>query len=128
MAPKTWMYERGRWVEIRDPIEQEGSTKFNEALEQLGFYGHESLRFGDENGFHVDVHEADDPVAVEGPEGPAEVEFLAVVSTAFRYYPVFVQGLPSLVQLMGELRPMVSSELQTIRLEDQRERRREEER
>ena len=123
MAPRTWACERGTWAEISDPFGEE-DTEFGEALQQLGFYANESLRFGDEHGFHVDTHEADEPVTIEGPKGPVNTEFVVVVGTPFRFYPVFVEGLPSLVQLMGELRPMIASEFQTIRLEDRRERRR----
>ena len=103
---------------------EQGADDLKEAVEQAGFDRHAALVFGNEDGFQVEVYECDDPVGVEGPDGPAEAEFLAIVNTPFRFYAVFVEGLPSLVQLMGELRPMIASELQTIRLEDRRERRR----
>lgn len=122
---KAWAYERGAWTEIRDPL-AEGSTEYHDALEEMGFYRHESLRFGAEHGFHVDVHEADDPLSVEGPEGQVRADFLVVVETPHRFYPVFVADLPSLVQIVGELQPMISGQLETIRLEDRRERHREE--
>lgn len=123
MAFTTWVYERGAWTEIRAPL-AEGSTEYGDALQEMGLYRHESLRFGDEHGFHMDVHEADDPLSVEGPEGQMRVEFLAIVGTPFRFYPVFVADLPSLVQIIGELRPMIASEREAIDLEDRRERRR----
>lgn len=125
MTQKTWVYERGTWTEIHDPF-GEGDAEFGAALEEMGLYRHESLRFGEEHGFHVDVHETDDPFTIEGPEGQAHVEFLAVVGTPFRFYPVFVTDLPSIVQLIGELRPMIASEREAIDLEDRRERRQKE--
>jgi hypothetical protein len=57
------------------------------------------------------VYEAqEDIVTVEAVEGPVDVEFLVSVNTPTRRYPVFVVDLPSPVQLMGELHPMLASE------------------
>ena len=101
---RTWIHERGRWVEAPYP--------FREELDDLG--GElERLSFGSRHGSSasVRVYEAQEDIAtVEAVEGPVDVEFLVSVNTPTRRYPVFVVDLPSLVQLMGELRPMLAGE------------------
>ena len=104
---RTWIYERGRWVEARYPF-REDFDDLGEEIERQ-----EALNFGSRHGSSasVRVYEAqEDIVTVETVEGPVDVEFLVSVNTPTRRYPVFVVDLPSLVQLMGELRPMLASE------------------
>ena len=108
---RTWIYERGRWVEARDPFREEFDDLGGE-LERLGFERQEALDFGSRHGSSasVRVYEAQDVATVEAVEGPVDVEFLVSVNTSTRRYPVFVVDLPSLAQLIGELRPMLASE------------------
>ena len=106
-AARAWVYERGRWVEARNPLE-DGSNNPAEELERLGFERHEALKLGDPYGFSVRVYEAEDTVGVDAAEGPTEVEFLVTLETHLRWYPVFVADLPSLTHLLGELRPILS--------------------
>ena len=108
---RTWIYERGRWVEARDPFREEFED-FGGELERLGFERQEALGFGSRHGSSasVRVYEAQEVATVEAVEGPVDVEFLVWVSTSTRWHPVFVVDLPSLVQLAGELRPMLASE------------------
>ena len=106
-AARAWVYERGRWVETRNPF-GERSNNPTEERERLGFERHEALKLGDPYGFSVRVYEAEDTVGVDAVEGPTEVEFLVMMETHLRWYPVFVADLPSLTHLLGELRPMLS--------------------
>ena len=109
---RTWIYERGRWVEAPYPFREEFDDLGGE-LKRLGFERQEALGFGSRHGSSasVRVYEAQEDIAtVEAVEGPVDVEFLVSVNTPTRRYPVFVVDLPSLVQLMGELRPMLASE------------------
>jgi hypothetical protein len=108
---RAWIYERGRWVEARYPFREEFDDLGRE-LERLGFERHETLSFGSRHGssLSVRVYEAQDIATLDAVEGPVDVEFLVSVSTATRRYPVFVVDLPSLVQLMSELHPMLASE------------------
>ncbi len=108
---RTWIYERGRWVEARDPFREEFDDLGGE-LERLGFERQETLSFGSRDGSSasVRVYEAQDIATIDAVEGPVDVEFLVSVSTPTRRYPVFVVDLPSLAQLIGELRPMLASE------------------
>ena len=108
---RTWIYERGRWVEARDPFREEFDD-LGQELERLGFERQEALHFGNRHGSSasVRVYEAQDVATVDAVEGPVDVDFLVSVNTPRRRYPVFVVDLPSLVQLMGELRPMLAGE------------------
>ncbi len=118
---RTWIYERGRWVETRDPF-QEFFEDFDEELGRLGFESASYLRFGDENRFHVEVYEAGDSVTVQAIEGPVEVEFLVTINLSSDWHRVFVVDLPSLVQLVGELRPMLASAREVLDFEEFEER------
>jgi hypothetical protein len=107
-AARAWVYERGRWLEARNPLVGEGSNNPAEELQRLGFERHEALKLGDPYGFSVRVYEAEDSVGVDAVEGPTEVEFLVTLETRLRWYPVFVADLPSLTHLLGELRPILA--------------------
>ncbi len=105
-AARAWVYERGRWVEARNPFE-EGPDNPTEELERLGFERHEALKLGGSYGLSVKVYETEGTVEVDTIEGPAEVEFLVTIETHFRGHPIFAADLPSLTHLLGELRPML---------------------
>ena len=117
---RTWIYERGRWVEARYPF-REGFDDLGGELERLGVERQEALGFGSRRGSSasVRVYEAlEDIAAVEAVEGPVDVGFLVSVNTPTHQYPVFVVVPPYLVQLMGELRPMLASEPEKSDFED----------
>ena len=79
-AARAWVYERGRWVETRNPF-GERSNSPTEERERLGFECHEALKLGDPYGFSGRVYEAEDTVGVDAVEGPTEVEFLVMMQT-----------------------------------------------
>ena len=64
------------------------------------------------------MYEAQDIATVDAVEGPVDAQFLVSMSTSTRRYPVFVVDLPSLVQLMSELRPMLASEPEKVDFRD----------
>ena len=75
---RTWIYERGRWVEARYPF-REDFDDLGEEIERQ-----EALNFGSRHGSSasVRVYEAqEDIVTVEAVEGPVDVEFLVSVIT-----------------------------------------------
>lgn len=117
---RTWIYERGRWVEARYPFREEFDDLGGE-LERLGFERQEAPGFRQPARIvrvGTGVRGARRHRDGRGSRGPVDVEFLVSVNTPTRRYPVFVVDLPSLVQLMGELRPLLASEPEKTDFED----------
>jgi hypothetical protein len=115
---RVWMYERGKWAEIPDPFG--GAEEFSSELDGLGFSSDTPvLLLGDPDAFHVEAYEAERGIVVldYSEDRAAESEFLVVVNTWASWYPVFVSDLPSLVQLIGELRPILASEREALDFE-----------
>lgn len=114
---RVWMYERGEWAEIPSPFTE--GEELEQAVARLEFGDTPILLLGDPDGFHVEVYAAERTAAVMDAFGGrvAEAEFLASVDTWSTYYPVFIADLPSLVQLMGELRPILASEREALDFE-----------
>jgi len=120
---RVWYYKRGDWRNIPDPFTPR--VDLEEQLPRFAIRDTPELLFGDPDAFHVAAYAAEeDSVAVDTlGDAVVKVEFLAVVSTWASWYPVFVADLPSLVQLIGELRPLLASEREALDFEgrDRRE-------
>jgi hypothetical protein len=115
---RVWMYERGKWTEIPDPFG--GAENLERELGPLGFRDDAPvLLLGDPDAFHVEAYEAERGIVVLdfSEDTAAEAEFLVVVNTWASWYPVFVSDLPSLVQLIGEVRPILASEREALDFE-----------
>jgi hypothetical protein len=114
-----WAYDRGEWKAMPNPFAE--GEELEKELKEIGFERKPMLSWGDEHGFYVEVH-APDGVAGVNVGGFAdtevEAEFYVAISTPSRIYSVFVADLPSLVQLVGELRPILVSESEALDFEE----------
>lgn len=118
---KVWFYADGEWRRIEDPFGGEYDY-FGDELEEIGFDDTYAMRFGDVYGFFVQIHEAIQGVQVDTGDGLTAADFLVLVRTPHRVYPVFVDDLPGLVGLIGELRPTIASEKEARDIDEMRSR------
>jgi hypothetical protein len=115
---RTWRYERGDWTEVPNPFSSD--VNLEQQLERFGFGDTPVLDLGDPDGFYIETYATEESaVALDGFGGTVvEAEFLLTGDTWASWYPVFVADLPSLVQLIGELRPILASEREALDFEE----------
>lgn len=100
-----WHYKRGEWKwlsELPRPYQERTDL---EVLSEMGFK-HEEMHLHPEESFNVQVYYSDDEgVGVGQRDGHmVTAEFVAVVGMAVHSFVIFVENLPSLILLLGELR------------------------
>jgi hypothetical protein len=117
---RIWACDRGEWKEMPSPFGEEESLE--ESLSALDFDPRPMLSWGDEHGVNVVVRPTVEDIAgvnVDGfEETSVHAEFFVTLNTPSHSYWVFVADLPSLVQLAGELRPILISEREALDFEE----------
>lgn len=107
---EVWSFRRGTWSSVASPIQFVDAD--GEQLEQLDGYGDETLWLGLEGGFQVEVY-----TRLKGTQ-PAQSPYLAILYTGGdnREY-VFVEDLPSLIQFLNLLAPIIQCSNEDIEAE-----------
>lgn len=101
-APWLWRFARAEgWTKIPDFTRRaDGSGDCDDDVREAGF-SYRALVFGHEGGLHVEVHpKANDPKVVHG------YDFFVWVNIGDQCHPIVVPGLPDLLSLLTELKPL----------------------
>ena len=101
---QTWLFRTHEWAKIPDPLGD--ASDWEAALREHGYPDRPDTVFGTEE-FSVGVHPATADVMAPYP-------FVVVVSLPSRYYPIYVQDLPALLELLTQLMPTVEGSLRTM--------------
>lgn len=108
---QAWVFSLIGWDVITDPLPQVSSFSPEEArqalleagyLAEAVWYGAEPAWHGTGNRISIALYSAD-PTTLQQPPYP----FLVRIGTAFRWWPIYTRDLPSVIELLGKLLPLL---------------------
>jgi hypothetical protein len=117
---KAWLYHRGQWLEIDDPIddlegwyavesaEENARGKRTFFLKPYGYESHEwGLGFGGFDTFNIDIYQR----SLKGPAKATLPSYLLVTGIFEFTERFYAQDLPDLLQVLSLLAPMITAEM-----------------